>query len=178
MIPFQLKIVALFFFIANQAYATIELNPGLWQVKAILHQDGKTIDPQAKMRESLAKMSPEQRKQMNAVMNKFSAHMSEDGTQVCYTQDFLNRQSTLPQKHTEDCSHEISKNSSKHMVVNFKCKNGSSGTGEWTFQDRSHYTGKMKLVSSSGKPSEIDYTGTRLSSDCGGVQPLQINENK
>ena len=90
-------------FVSESALAALSIKPGLWTVQSILKRDGQEIDAGKMMKEAMAKMSPEQRKQMEAMMAKMGGEggpafrMGDNGMQVCYTKELLKNEEMLNQ---------------------------------------------------------------------------------
>lgn len=180
----RLLILSLMF--ASPSFAALSIKPGLWTIETKMKKDGKEYDPQAKMKEAMAKMSPEQKKQMEQMMAKMSAKMghpsnpnaasafgmSEKGMQVCFSGKTLQNEEFLNQHKQHDCTNNFTTKSSTRVVMEFKCKNGSNGTAEWNVKDSTHYQGAVKMTNSKGDKSEINYLGTFTSADCGKVKPI------
>jgi len=60
----------------------IGLKPGLWEVSTKMKRGDKEFDPQAEMKKSFEKMSPDQRKKMEAMMGKSGMSRSEAGIKI------------------------------------------------------------------------------------------------
>ena len=94
------NLLLLSFIFSSTSFAALSIKPGLWNIEVKMNKDGKVTDPHAKMAAAMAKMSPEQNKQMQAMMAKMSAKagygeggspfgFGEHGLQVCYTNEML-----------------------------------------------------------------------------------------
>lgn len=171
-------VIALFSSTATQA--ALSMKPGLWTIDMKMKKDGKEFDPQAKMKEAMAKMSPKQREQMEAMMAKMGAGngsasfgMSEKGMQVCFTGKTLQNEEFLHQHKQRDCETSFPTKTPNRVVTVFKCKNGTSGTAEWNVKDSTHYQGAVKITDKKGSKSEINYLGSFVNADCGKVKPIE-----
>ena len=175
------KIILFSLFISLSSSAALSIKPGLWTVETKVKKDGKEYDPQAKMREAMAKMSPEQKKQMEAMVAKMSEKMgqknsaamgsigiTDQGMQICYTEKMLENEELITKnKHQQDCETTFPVKTSTRVVTEFKCKNGSSGTAEWNVKDSTHYQGAVKMTTAKGEKAEVNYVASFTSSDCG-----------
>jgi len=163
--------------ISTTANAALNLKPGLWRVQSKVTRDGVEFDPQAMMKQAMAKMSPEQKKQMESMMAKMgkggpAVSMGDEGLEVCYTSELLKNDALFTQQQSGECSHEFPVKSASRMVIKFKCKNGVEGEGEWNLKDSTHYSGTMKINEKSGKKSEIKYQAQFASPNCGNVKAI------
>lgn len=159
---------------ASAAFAEVNLKPGLWEIKTKM-EGPNGQDPMAKLRESMAKMSPEQRKQMQAMMGNSGVGLGNDGSiKVCYSKDsFKNHDSLLTSAQKSKCKTTIKEQSSTKMVMDFKCDNGSEGTAEWKTIGETKYTSVMNFTSAkSGRKGTINHEGKFVKSDCGSVKPI------
>ena len=151
------------------------MRPGLWEVKTRLKRGNSEVDPQAELKKSMADMPPERRKMMESMMAKSGMAIGtskDSGTQLCYTKETLARKDfgTDPDRH---CETTIRDKTSKHVAMDFKCKDGSTGTGEWNFPSSTAYDGKMKFQKKGGQTSEIALNGRFIDANCGDVRPLE-----
>lgn len=177
----------------------LDMAPGLWenqfkmsgdsakQMQAIQGEQMKQAMEQ--MKQQLANMPPEQRKQMEAMMAqsgmKFDEEsisfqndkvkVSSDGSVVkqCVTQEEIDKGELPEDEGCKTTLTQLSKNrfKSKHVCTG---ESESVGESEVTFHSPKHYTGKGKMTQTiNGKPQLIEITmeGKWLSSDCGDVLP-------
>lgn len=153
------------------------LKPGLWEMTMKMKSGETEIDPQAALKKSMEKMSPEQRKQMSAMLAKSGMSVGtpgEGGTKICYTKEQLDHGPNLGQTHNRHCESIVKQQTSKRMVMDFKCQDGSTGTGEWNFHSSTGYDGKMKFTKKDGKIMEMSQKGRFLSANCGDVKPFAL----
>ncbi len=171
-------IVVVLMMIAPTSFGALSMKPGLWTIETKMKRDGKEYDPQAQIKAAMAKMSPAQKKQMEAMMAKMghdtsAIGMSEKGMQVCFTGETLKNEEFLNPHQQRDCETSFPVKTSTRVVTEFKCKGGSSGTAEWNVKDSTHYNGFVKMTDKNGVKSEINYLGTFVSADCGKVKPIE-----
>lgn len=163
--------------------ASLNMKPGKWRIATTMSQEGKAqVDPMAKMREAMGKMTPAQKKQMEEMMAKMGKNLAQgkadvnklpkvgfdkDGMTICYTKEMLEGDLGL-QKQQEDQKCKVSdfnKTSSK-ISMKFTCEDGASGEGQWTITDPTHLNGVTKLVSAKGTKSEIKFKAEFLTAKC------------
>ncbi len=170
------------FFVLGSAQAVLNMKPGKWRIQTtMVGSDGTKADPMAKMRDALAKMSPEKRKQMEAMMAQMKqtvqkAHPNQkmpdvqfdkDGMTMCYTKEMLNSGLDEKKKHeARKCKITDHQQTSTLVSMKFNCENGSSGTTEWKVVDDTHMSGSTKTVNSKGQKHEVDYKAQFLSAKC------------
>ncbi len=138
-------------------------------------KDGaREIDPQAELKKAMGQMSPEQQKQMMAMMGKSGLNLAPSGnggTQICYTKDLLSQMQNLGHDPSRNCESKITEQNSKRMAMDFTCKDGSTGKGEWNFKSSNAYEGKMQFTKD-GRVSEVTQKAKFLSSNCGNIKPF------
>lgn len=180
----------------------VDMQAGLWENKVVWGGDSTAgipaIQPDQvkfameEMKRQLANMSPEQRKQMEAMMaqsgmkvtdngvsfNNSQVEISPTGTnaKLCVTQAQIDR-GELPDD-VKGCESVLRKISATQFRSTHVCSGEYSGTGESevTFHSPKHYTGtgKMNQVMNGEKRTmEFTMEGKWLSSDCGDVKPAQ-----
>lgn len=206
-----MKIIGTFFvacvaFVAaagvNADVIKVDMKPGLWQNEIKMLGDGaaqlqsmqgeqmKAVMEQ--MKQQMANMPPEQRKQMEQYMAQAGVKMGGDGMSLengavsitpestkvknCVTQAEIDRGEVAD--NSEECTStlkQIGKNRFKSTQV---CSgdNPSTMEAEVVFDSPQHYTGKGRMNQTmNGKPHviEIGMEGIWLGSDCGDVKPHQ-----
>lgn len=160
-----------------QAYAALEMNPGLWEVKLTLTNDGKKVNPQAEIKKAFEKMSPEKRKKMESMMASMGAGMpsTDGGLKICLSKEMLSKDDVLMQQDNKNCDMEFLERSSTKVNINFKCKDGSTGNGQWTIKSGGKaYSGQMTMNRAKGRKSEMTHEGKWLSANCGDVKPMDL----
>src|SRR5512140_3502883 len=72
--------------------------PGLWEMKIVRQaMDGR--DMQAQMQQAMARMTPEQRKQMEATAGRHGGGMGAGGTRICMSKEMAARDKpVMPQR--------------------------------------------------------------------------------
>jgi hypothetical protein len=171
--------IAVLFALGGTAFAQGSgLKPGLWEVKQIKQvMDGRDMAAQmaaaqAQMQQSLAKMPPEQRKQMEAMMGGRSAG---GGTRICISPAMAARDKPMvdPEGRCEPAKVSRSGNTTH---FEFNCKSDGRtmvGKGESTItSDLVHTRMDMTTTDASGRhtmqsESQMKYLGP----DCQGIKP-------
>ena len=162
--------------------AAQKMAPGLWEVSMQMPGGPDMGAMMGQMKEQLAGMPPEQRKQMEAMLaQRGVAAMPAAGgqpgaTRMCISKAMAER-GDMPDPEGRCRQESLEKRGNK---VNFKftCSGDppSSGTGEYVFSGDKAYTGKMLVTTvRAGKPEsmEMQLSGRFVGADCGDVKPLK-----
>lgn len=160
-----------------------KMAPGLWeQTMTMKTQSGQMEAGMAKMKEELARMPPEQRKQMEAMMAQRGMGMAggkaganATTVRVCITPEQAARDE-VAQQHEGNCKQVSKERSGNTMKVKFACTgaHASTGEGEYTFiSDKVHKGHTVVDTTVQGKPErmEMEHSGRWISADCGDVKP-------
>ncbi|WP_413612248.1 DUF3617 domain-containing protein [Bdellovibrio sp. HCB-110] len=154
-----------------------DIKPGLWEVQTVVTYDGKQFDPQAEIKKAMAAMSPEQRKQMEALMKKGAGGgsgfggLSENGFRICYTKAMLNDPKKVMES-SKKCKMDLKSQTSTKLTGTFNCPDDkTSGTFDWTVKNQNLYEGLMTGKTKDGKTSLVRQNAKFVSADCGSVKP-------
>jgi hypothetical protein len=154
------------------------LKPGLWEISNKMKGSSEMDKAMAEMQAQMAAMSPEERKQMEAMMGQRGVRMAPAAgggmtIQMCMTKEMVERNDVPMQ---DGCTTTKQERSGNTMKMAFTCtKPPSSGEGEFTFMGSEAYKSHMVLnTATKGKPErmEMDGTGKWLGADCGSVKPV------
>lgn len=178
----------------------LDMKPGLWenqfkmtgdsakQMQAFQGEQMKQAMEQ--MKQQLANMPPEQRKQMEAMMAQSGMKFDEksisyqndkvkvtsEGSTVkqCITQAQIDK-GEMPEKN-EECKTTLTQTGKNRFKSKMVCTGEGGGTGESdvVFHSPKNYTGTGKMTQViNGKPQVIEMVmeGKWLSSDCGDILP-------
>jgi hypothetical protein len=177
--------------IAVPAFALdpINMEAGLWELKPIKSvvdgedKAGQMSDQSAKMQAAMAKMSPEQRAQMEAMMQQHGVNMNASGggitIQFCRTAEQAQKHS-LPVGQNGRCQSSYTQSGSG-LTFSYSCPlNGGTDSGKGS----ATRTGDTITIVSDGTSSGAGGTHTThgevqmryLGADCGAVKPM--NESK
>ena len=139
---------------------------------------GQMDSAMAEMREQMAQMPPEQRKQMEAMMAQQGVRMAPGAgggmaMQVCMTKEMAER-NDMPMQ--EGCRMTKNQRSGKTMNFAFTCSNPpSSGEGQVNLASPESYSSHMTVrttVQGKTETTTMDATGKWLKADCGNVRPM------
>lgn len=163
------------------------MKPGLWEVNNKMEGAGDPrMQEMAKaqkhdmsaMQAQMAKMPPEQRKAMEAMMNKLGqgSMIDKDGMTVklCVTPEMAaGNQLTMQQR--EHCTNTRSPVVGGVMKVSYACtKPASTGEGTVTFSGDSAYSMNMTMHITEGgrnQTTSMSSKGKWLAASCGDVKP-------
>lgn len=161
------------------AFAALNMKPGLWEMEMQMGGGDGQPDPMAQMREAMAGMSPEQQKQMMAMMGKMRGGaglgVNDKGgitTKVCYTKEMLENEASLAQQKDKKCTTNIKEKTAKKVVLDFKCEDGTMGDGVWTIEEPTKFLGLMNVTDKKGQKNKMTFKGKFASNDCGTVKPF------
>lgn len=164
---------------ATPAFAQQALKPGLWQVETRMPGDPDFDRSMAELREQLASMSPQERKQMEAMMGKSGAHLAAGdkggtATRFCMGREQAERREVIGAQ--GDCTVTKVSRTGNAVTSSFTCSNPrSSGESTVRFAGPEAYTSKTTLVTEqAGKKDRtvIENEAKWLSSDCGSLRPI------
>jgi uncharacterized protein DUF3617 len=178
-------IVAIFIFVVSPVLAqNVKMKPGLWEIRVERQvMDGRDMTAQMalvqeQMPQAMANMSPEQRKQLEAMMGGKGRPFERgaSGTRVCISAAMAARDSPLvdPQGRCEPAKVERSGDTTK---FEFNCTAGGRtmvGKGQSTVRGDTVATSTDMTVSAAGgrhtmqSESRMKYVGA----DCQGIRPL------
>lgn len=165
--------------------AAQKLAPGLWEVSMQMPQTPGAPDlgaALAQMQDQLAKMPPEQRKQIEAMLAQRGVAAPAAGAapgqpaalRVCISKEAAAR-GDVPDPDGR-CRQDKVQRSGNKVSFSFSCAGSppSSGSGEYVFTGDRAYAGKMLVnTERGGKPvsMEMQLSGRFVAADCGDVKP-------
>lgn len=183
---FRLRVLPLLIspLLALPAQAALQMKPGLWETRFKTQAGSPGANAAMDMlREHMANMTPEQRKQMEAALARHGGgmtmpNMEADGsvvTRICVTQDMIAKSQLPTQPAQGGCTFKNSPVAGNTLTVTFSCKNPpATGQTRVVMQSDSAYTATMTSTSTlEGHTENIkaEGTGKWLSADCGAVKP-------
>ena len=158
--------------------------PGLWEITHKMGGNAEMDEAMAQMQKQMAAMSPEQRKQMEAMMGGNMPTAAAGGgmaLKVCISPEMAAR-NQMPQQTEGDCTTTITSRTSSSMKMSFVCTNPTTkGEGTYTFPGDKAYTMAMTFVTErKGKPETqtLNGSGKWLGTDCGNVKPMDTPKAK
>lgn len=165
-----------------------KVSPGLWENSMTMKSGGGEMDgAMARMKDEMARMTPEQRKMMEDMMAKQGVSVGAGGVggaggagsqaisaKVCITPEMALRDE-MPQQ-DGNCKQTAKERSGNTLRYKFTCGGDkpSSGEGEVTFVSDKQHKGKTMINTTiNGKPArmEMEHSGKWLAADCGNIAP-------
>jgi hypothetical protein len=171
-------LAALAAFVAFGAHAQTQLKPGLWeQVGTIKSQSGQIEKAMAEAQAQIAKLPPEQRRQIEQMMAERGVGIGNGATTVrlCLTAADV-AQGNIPVQ-SGDCTQKVLNRDGNVTKVSFTCQTEPPVSGEGEVRVISPTSNLMTatvLTQVNGQPEKLDTTqkGTWLGDDCGSIKPL------
>jgi hypothetical protein len=162
------------------------MKPGLWSLSnQMTSNDPQLAQAMSAMQQHMANMSPEQRQQMQQMMqrNGMQLDIGAGGavqTKLCMTREMAERKEFPVQQ--GDCKQTFTQQSSTRGHIAFSCtKPKVSGEGDVTADSDTSYRARMKIKSEEQGRNQVvdmDVTGKWLSADCGNIRPIPIPRAK
>ena len=162
------------------------MKPGLWSLSnTVTSSDPDVAQAMSAMQQHMANMSPEQRQQMQTMMQQNGVQLDIGAggalqTKLCMTREMAERKEFPVQQ--GDCKQTFTQQSATRGRIAFTCtKPRVSGEGEVTADSDTNYRAHMKIKSAEqGRDQVVDMyvTGKWLSADCGTIRPIAIPRAK
>lgn len=150
----------------------LNVKPGLWEDTVATQSSGM---PAAIPDDVLAKMPPERRAQIEAMMK---GAMAPHTVKACVTPDQIKKATIFDDRANSTCKRTITSSSSDAIAFHMECNTGRSKTvadGHFQAVDseniRGEITGTTTTPDGRTIPSKTTFSGKWLSSDCGNLQP-------
>jgi hypothetical protein len=157
-----------------------DAKPGLWETTSTMEMQGMPAMPAMPQipPEQLAKMSPQQRAQVEAMMKAGAGAGAPRTTtsKSCLTKESLKQALTMSQN--ENCTHKVIASSSSMQTIHMECTQGKVTSGGDLMIERidaEHARGNMAMKSAGGDQAvnmKMTFTTKWISSDCGDVKPF------
>jgi hypothetical protein len=158
------------------------MKPGLWELSSkISSPDGQMQDLMAEMQKRLAAMPPDQRQQIQKMMEKNGVQLQASAggaltTRMCMTREMIARREFPVQK--GDCKQKVTPVSGNKMKVVFSCsKPALNGEGEMTVDSETSYRATMHTVTTNvdmQQALDVNAVGTWVGADCGTLRPMSV----
>jgi len=162
------------------------MKPGLWALENRMTSDDPAIDQaMSVMQQHMANMSPEQRQQMQSMMQQHGVQLDIGAggalqTKICMTREMAERKEFPVQQ--GDCRQTYTQQSPTRGHIAFTCtKPRVRGEGEVTADNDKSYRAHMKIRSEEEGRNQVvdmDVAGKWLSADCGNIRPVTIPQAK
>jgi hypothetical protein len=158
------------------------MKPGLWSLSNnMTSSDPEIAQAMSAMQEHMANMSPEQRQQMQKIMQQNGVQLDIGAggalqTKMCMTREMAERKEFPVQQ--GDCKQTFTQQSATRGHIVFTCtKPKVSGEGDVTADSDTSYRAHMKIRSEEQGRNQVvdmDVTGKWLSANCGTIRPIPI----
>jgi hypothetical protein len=153
------------------AGATLDIKTGLWEVTSTGETTGVPPIPP----EVLARMTPEQRAQMQAAMGLAS---KPDVSRSCITEKTLQRGLDFGERERPNCRRTMLNSTSRQIDVRMECTGRETMNGTFHFEavDRQTMSGGINMAVTNGANTmtmKRTMHGKWLGSDCGSVKPME-----
>jgi hypothetical protein len=160
------------------AFAQDNRKPGLWETSVTMQMPGMAIPE-----DRLAKMTPEQRAQVEAMMSSRMGRGAQPiSTRSCETAETLKREQTYGQDKNKTCKATTVSATGSKRVIQISCATEnvkSEGTMTVEMPDPEHFAGTMVMhVNTQGRSMDTTQkiSGKWLGSDCGDVKPRDYSK--
>jgi hypothetical protein len=158
---------------------SLNMKPGLWEVKEKPQMDAQRQAQMEKAQKALENMPPAQRQAMEQMMAQRGMSMGFAGgvvtVKMCVTPEQIAR-GFMPAANSERCTHDA-KFSGNTVKTHFACTNpASQGDGVATFSSPTSYTSDFTMTHEhKGKTetTKVSGEGHWLGADCGNIKPIQ-----
>ena len=171
---------------ASLPAAAQTMKPGLWALSnKMTSNDPQIGQAMSAMQQHMANMSPEQRQQMERMMQQHGVQLDIGAggalqTKICMTREMAERKEFPVQQ--GDCRQTFTQQSPTRGHIAFTCtKPRVSGEGDVTADNDTNYRAHMKIRSEEEGRNQVvdmDVTGKWLSADCGNIRPVTIPRAK
>ena len=162
------------------------LKPGLWSLSnTMTSSDPQISQAMSAMQQHMANMSPEQRQQMQKMMqqNGVQLDVGANGalqTKLCMTREMAERKEFPVQQ--GDCRQSFTQQSATRGHITFTCTTPKvSGEGDLVADNDTSYRARMKIRSEEqgrNQTVDVDVSGKWLSADCGTIRAIPIPRAK
>lgn len=174
----RLTILACLTILAPFACQADDLKPmdvklGLWETSSKTEMPGMPSSLPQIPEDALAKMPPDQRARIEAMMKGRGAPGTMT-TRSCLTKESL--QHGLNLQNDKSCTYKVTGSSASKQQVHVECERGQvHTTGDLTLErlDAEHVKGAMVMKPSAGEGDiKVSFDTRWISSDCGNVKPV------
>jgi len=161
--------------VTAQELKPFDVKVGLWDFNVTTEISGLQIPE-----EQLAKMTPAQRAQMEAMLKGRAGIGGPHTTtgKVCETKETLSQAWSTGQN-DKSCTRQVISSSSSKQVIHLECTHGPvKSSGDMTIErvDSEHMKGSLLMKNSGGgqATTKMTYNYNFVSSDCGGLKPGEV----
>jgi Protein of unknown function (DUF3617) len=166
----------------SQDLKPVDVKPGLWENTTTTEMSGMSMpNMPALSADQLAKIPPDQRARIEAMMKGGAGSPRTTTTKGCVTSEMLSK--PLFDNGDKSCTFKLVNSSAGSQQIHAECSRGNGKTtGDLNLErvDSEHYKGTMVMKMSADGASragsqnmniKFDFTSKWLSSDCGDVKP-------
>lgn len=165
---------------AADPFKPMDVKLGLWETTSKTEMSGmpKMGSMPQIPEETLAKMPPAQRAQIEARMKAGPGGPLTNTVKSCITQETLNRGMNFAQR-DNSCTYKVISSSATHQQMHSECSRGEMKmAGDITVDrvDAEHVKGEIVMKSAEGGPinMKMSFDTKWLSPDCGDVKPAVV----
>ena len=172
-----MALVALLLSLSGVAASAQKIDPGLWE-HTVTMKGEQMAAAMAQLQAQLAQMSPEQRRQVEAMMGGPGMGLAAGkptAVRVCVTPEQAARDDVMPPD--SQCRIIGKERSGNTLRMTFACsgERQGSGEGEFTIDSAKAHHGRMVIDHvDKGRPMrlEMEMSARWLAADCGKVKPV------
>ena len=162
------------FIILQFAYATsLNINTGLWLHEMEVYINGKKLDPEAILQQTLQQIPEAQRALLKDAI-KEQMQPVENEKKQCITTNLLKKDNVAKLiEDNDECRVRITNFSPSSMSADINCKDGGGkGNMTWKANSKTSYTFEVNMVAEGEKIRQLG-KGKFLSSNCGNIKPVK-----
>jgi hypothetical protein len=168
-----------------QEIKAIDVKPGLWENTTTSEMSGVLPNMPQISPDQLARIPPEQRARVEAMMKGGVGAPQTNTIKACVTKEQLSK--PLFDNGDKSCAYKLTNSSSSTQQIHVECdRNNNKSTGDITFErvDSEHVKGTAVLKVSGGTTNtaaqgmnvKLTFSNKFLSSDCGSVKPANSDK--
>ena len=160
---------------AADEFKAMDVKPGLWETAMSTQMSGLPPIPP----EALARLTPEQRKQMESVLSQRAGRGTTSTSKSCVTKEDMNKPLGLSDTVKQSCKSTIVRSSSTEQEIRLDCNQGGmQGTATMHIEavDSENIKGTMQMNANGGNNKmsmQSSFTSKWVSSDCGDLKKPQ-----
>lgn len=160
---------------AADNFTPLDVKTGLWESTVTNQMSGQLPIPA----EALARLTPEQRKQMEAVLSQRGGRGNTATTKSCLTKEELSKPLTFNDTVKQNCKSTVIRSSGTEQEIRLDCSQGAmqgSATMHIQASDSENVKGTMQMNASGGANKmamQSSFTSKWLGADCGDLKKSQ-----
>jgi uncharacterized protein DUF3617 len=160
---------------AADEFQAMNVKPGLWETTMSTQMSGLPPIPP----EALARLTPEQRKQMESVLSQRAGRGTATTTKACVAKEDMNKPLGLNDTVKQNCKSTIVRSSGTEQEIRLECNQGAmQGTATVHIEavDSENIKGTMQMNANGGNNKmsmQSSFTSKWIGSDCGNLKKAQ-----